>query len=149
MKRIILVIIALFALTTFAQPRQISVDAFTPIESQGSFPADLKKAANTPKSDRTYSSFLVTMLQQGRILYGSEMNQYLDNIKEKLLVNYPQLQQDIHVYILETPSVNAYSLQNGIILVTMGMMACWPTKSPTIANGTAWATMRRAKTKTS
>lgn len=123
MKRIILVIIALFALTTFAQPRQISVDAFTPIESQGSFPADLKKAANTPKSDRTYSSFLVTMLQQGRILYGSEMNQYLDNIKEKLLVNYPQLQQDIHVYILETPSVNAYSLQNGIILVTMGMMA--------------------------
>lgn len=105
-----------------AQPT-ISIDPFTPIESQGNFPADLKNAANTPKSARTYSPFLVAMLQQGKIIYGSEMNHYLDNIKEKLLVNYPQLQQDIHVYILQSPIVNAYSLPDGTILVTMGMLA--------------------------
>ena len=110
------------AIIASAQPT-ISINPFTPIESQGNFPADLKNAANTPKSAKAYNPFLVTMLQQGRILYGSEMNQYLDNIKEKLLVNYPQLQQDIHVYILQTPIVNAYSLPDGTILVTMGMLA--------------------------
>ena len=122
MKRFLLIITALFALTAFAQP-QLSVENFAPIESQGTFPADLKKAANTPKSDKNYSAFLVSMLKQGRVVYGTEMNRYLDNIKEKLLVNYPQLQQEIHVYIMQSPIVNAYSLPDGTVLVTMGMLA--------------------------
>lgn len=122
MKRIILLVIVFSALATFAQP-QLSVNNYAPIESQGSFPADLKKAANTPKSDKEYNLLLVSMLNQGRILYGTEMNQYLDNIKEKLLVNHPQLQQEVHVYILQSTLVNAYSLPNGTILVTMGMLA--------------------------
>ena len=122
MKRFLLIITALFALTVFAQP-QLSVENFAPIGSQGTFPADLKKAANTPKSDKNYSAFLVSMLKQGRVVYGTEMNRYLDNIKEKLLVNYPQLQQEIHVYIMQSPIVNAYSLPDGTVLVTMGMLA--------------------------
>lgn len=122
MKRIILTITALFALTAFAQ-QQLSVDNFAPLESQGKFPADLKEAANTPKTSNEYSEFLVTMLQRGRILYGTEMNEYLDHIAQKLLVNHPKLQRDIHVYILQTPIVNAYSLPNGTVLVTMGMLA--------------------------
>ena len=122
MKRFLLIITMLCALTAFAQP-QLSVDNYAPIESQGNFPADLKTAANTPKSAKSYNPFLVSMLKQGKILYGTEMNQYLDNIKEKLLVNYPQLQQDIHIYILQTPLVNAYSMPDGTVLVTMGMLA--------------------------
>ena len=110
------------SVASFAQP-QLSVNNYEPIESQGNFPTDLKKVANTPKSDKNHNAFLVSMLEQGRVLYGSEMNQYLDNIKEKLLVNYPQLQQDIHIYILQTPIVNAYSLKDGTVLVTMGLMA--------------------------
>ena len=117
MKKLLLAILFLWSVTVFAQP-QLSTDNFAPLESQGAFPTSLKDAVNSPKS-----LFLVSMLNQGRILYGTEMNQYLDNIKEKLLVNYPQLQQEIHVYILQTPIVNAFSTQNGIILVTMGMMA--------------------------
>ena len=122
MKRFLLIITMLCALTAFAQP-QLSVDNYAPIESQGNFPADLKTAANTPKSAKSYNPFLVSMLKQGKILYGTEMNQYLDNIKEKLLVNYPQLQQEIHIYILQTPLVNAYSMPDGTVLVTMGMLA--------------------------
>ena len=123
MKRIILIITALFALTAFAQPPRLFIENFAPVESQGAFPAPLKKAANTPKSAKEHSPFLVSMLKQGRILYGTEMNEYLDNITEKLLVNHPQLQQEIHVYILQSPIVNAYSLPDGTILVTMGMLA--------------------------
>ncbi len=123
MKKTILIITALFALTAFAQPPQLSIENFAPIESQGAFPAPLKRAANTPKSSKEYSPFLVSMLKQGRIIYGTEMNEYLDNIVEKLLVNHPQLQQEIHVYILQTPIVNAFSLPDGTVLVTMGMLA--------------------------
>ncbi|MBR4638287.1 MAG: M48 family metallopeptidase, partial [Bacteroidales bacterium] len=122
MKKLLLVLLVLCSITSFAQP-QLSVNNYAPIESQGNFPADLKKAANTPKSDKGYNLLLVSMLNQGRILYGTEMNQYLDNIKEKLLVNHPQLQQEVHVYILQSTLVNAYSLPNGTILVTMGMLA--------------------------
>ena len=123
MKSIILIVTALLCMTAFAQPPQLSIENFAPVESQGAFPAPLKKAANTPKSAKEYNPFLVSMLKQGRILYGTEMNEYLDNITEKLLVNHPQLQQEIHVYILQTPIVNAYSLPDGTILVTMGMLA--------------------------
>ncbi len=132
MKKIVLIITILLAVTVnaqnkpktaFAQSSELSIENFVPMESQGAFPAPLKKAANTPKSAKEYSPFLVSMLKQGRILYGTEMNEYLDNIIEKLLVNHPQLQQEIHVYILQTPIVNAYSLPDGTILVTMGMMA--------------------------
>ena len=123
MKRIILIITALLCMTAFAQPPQLSIENFAPVESQGTFPAPLKKAANTPKSAKEYSPFLVSMLKQGRILDGTEVNQYLDNIVEKLLINHPQLLQEIHVYILQSPIVNAYSLPDGTILVTMGMLA--------------------------
>lgn len=123
MKRIILIIAALMCMSVFAQPPQLSIENFAPVESQGAFPAPLKKAANIPKSAKEYNPFLVSMLKQGRILYGTEMNEYLDNIVEKLLVNHPKLRQEIHVYILQTPIVNAYSLPDGTILVTMGMLA--------------------------
>lgn len=122
MKKLFVILLVLCSVTSFAQP-QLSVNNYAPIESQGSFPADLKRAANTPKSAKEYSPLLVSMLQQGRILYGTEMNQYLDNIKEKLLVNHPQLQQEVHVYVLQSNIVNAYSLPNGTILVTTGMLA--------------------------
>ena len=122
MKRIVLIITALFALTAFAQT-PLSTDNFAPLESQGTFPAPLKTAVNTPKSAKEYNPFLVSMLKQGRILYGTELNQYLDNIAGKLLANHPQLQQEIHVYILQTPIVNAFSLPDGTILVTMGMLS--------------------------
>ncbi len=122
MKKTILILAALLCMTAFAQPR-LSVEDFTPIESQGTFPADLHKAVTTPKSDKAYNPFLVSMLNQGRIIYGTEMNQYLDNIAEKLLANYPQLQQEVHIYILQSTTVNAYSMKNGTILVTMGMLA--------------------------
>ena len=123
MKRIIFIIAALFTLTAFAQPPQLSIENYAPIESQGNFPADLRNAANTPKSAKTYSPFLVSMLQNGKIIYGTEMNEYLDNIKDKLLVNYPQLQLNIHIYILQSSIVNAYSLPDGTVLVTMGLLA--------------------------
>ena len=122
MKKLFASILLLVCMTAFAQP-QLSVNNYAPIESQGNFPADLRNAANTPKSAKTYSPFLVSMLQNGRIIYGTEMNQYLDNIKEKLLVNYPQLQQEIHIYVLQSSIVNAYSLPDGTVLVTMGMLA--------------------------
>ena len=65
MKKLLLAILVLCSVASFAQP-QLSVNNYAPIESQGSFPADLKKAANTPKSDKEYSPFLVSMLNQIR-----------------------------------------------------------------------------------
>ena len=122
MKKLFISILLLVCTAAFAQPR-LSVENFAPIESQGPFPASLKSAVNTPKSAKTYNPLVVEMLKQGRILYGTEMNQYLDNIVEKLLVNHPQLQLDVHVYILQSPIVNAFSMQDGTILVTMGLLA--------------------------
>ena len=124
MKKTVLALCMLVMMAGYAQqPPQLSVTDFAPIESQGGFPADLKAAVNTPKSAKEYNPFLVEMIKQGKILYGSEMNSYLNTIADNLLANYPQLRAGIHIYILQTPSVNAYSLRDGTILVTMGMLA--------------------------
>ena len=56
MKRITLIIIAFFALTAFAQPSQLSIENFAPLESQGAFPVPLKTAWSWRCSNRAESS---------------------------------------------------------------------------------------------
>lgn len=92
-------------------------------ECTGAFPSTLTEALNTPRSAKSYNPMLVSLLKEGRILYGTPMNDYLDNIAEKLMQDHPQLQNQVHFYVLLSPRVNAYALNNGVILVTTGMLA--------------------------
>lgn len=101
---------------------QSSIQNFQPIESQGELPSYLKQCTSSVKSE-LYSPFLNSMFKQGRIMYGTSMNQYIDNIADNLLAKNPDLRQQVHFYILDAPEVNAYSLKNGVILINTGLLA--------------------------
>ncbi|MBO4488133.1 MAG: M48 family metalloprotease [Bacteroidales bacterium] len=96
---------------------------FSMPECQGAFPSALTNALNTPRSAKSYNALLIQLLQEGRVLYGTPMNDYVDQIAEKLLDGHPQLQNQIHFYILLSPKVNAIALNNGVILITTGLLA--------------------------
>ncbi|MCR4965417.1 MAG: M48 family metallopeptidase [Bacteroidales bacterium] len=120
MRRLLLIIGFLICLEGL---RAQSTEDFVMPECQGDFPPVLTEALNTPRSAKIYNPMLVGLLKSGRVLYGTPMNDYVDRIAEKLLQDHPQLQNQIHFYILLSPKVNAYALNNGVILVTTGMLA--------------------------
>lgn len=100
-----------------------SVQTFKPLQSQGEFPSFLNEVLAASPKDNIYNVFLKNLVSEGKILYGTELNQYIDHIADQLLAKNPDLRKEIDIYILEVPEVNAYSLKNGTILINMGMLA--------------------------
>ncbi len=122
-KRIAPIIAALLLIWVLGKAQSPNVEHFTPLKSQGEFPEFLASAANKPASSKSDDAFLSTMLAQGKVLYGTELNQYIDFIAEQLLANEPLLRKSLHFYILQVPEVNAFSTSNGAIFINMGLLA--------------------------
>ena len=100
-----------------------SVAQFKPLQSQGEFPSFLNEVLAASPKDNIYNVYLKNLISEGKILYGTELNRYIDYIADQLLVKNPDLRKEIDIYILEVPEVNAYSLKNGVVLINMGMLA--------------------------
>ncbi len=96
---------------------------FTIPECQGDFPAVLQEVLNTPRSEKTYNALLVRFINEGRILYGTPINDYIDKIADNLLQEHQQLREQIHCYVLLSTEVNAWTLKNNIVLVSTGLLA--------------------------
>lgn len=102
---------------------QQSVDDFTSLESQGKVPTDFKKMTSSDKDLVDYNVYLKKMVSNGRILFGTKLNDYVNTIVDNLLKNDPVLRSKIHVYISKSPVVNAYATSNGLLIVNLGMIA--------------------------
>lgn len=63
------------------------------------------------------------LLISGRVLYGDEISELSEKILDKLLKDDPDLRDKLRVYTVRTNTVNAYSTNQGIIFVTMGLIA--------------------------
>ncbi|MDR1545050.1 MAG: M48 family metallopeptidase [Prevotellaceae bacterium] len=94
---------------------------FTYLKSEGEMPQPL---ADALKSKDKEIQFFLDLVKDGRIIYGSELNIYVDKIVENLLKNNKDLRQKISVYILKSPAVNATAMKSSnIILVNIGLLA--------------------------
>lgn len=102
---------------------QSSIENFTSLKSQGAMPADFQKITNSDKELYDYNVFLKRMVMDGRILYGTPLNDYVNTIADNLLKDDLVLRSKIHIYIAKSPVVNAYATLNGIIIVNLGMLA--------------------------
>ena len=70
------------------------------------------------------SNFLINeMLHSGRVIFGDPVTTYLNNIKAEILKANPELDDDIRIYTLLSNDVNAFTADNGIVLVTTGLVA--------------------------
>lgn len=102
---------------SWAQP---SVDNFSPLQSEGTMPSVLSDIMG--KADNK-ESFVLSALKDGRVLYGTSLNGYVQQVADNLLAAYPQLKSELHFYILKSPVVNAYSTEQGCIFVNVGLLA--------------------------
>ncbi len=63
------------------------------------------------------------LLQSGSVLYGDQISTYAENILDRLLKDNEEFREEVRVYTIKSNHVNAYSTSNGIIFLTLGLMA--------------------------
>lgn len=67
-----------------------------------------------------YNDFL---LRSGRIVFGDTISEYINKVADVILVNHPDLRNKIRFYVFRSPIVNAYSIENGVILISTGLLS--------------------------
>lgn len=117
---------------------------YTPLTAKGSLPQDFvtlssekyeAEKAQLSKSEKGYSrktkeKFLLqtnfgldAMLLSGKVLYNDEASSYVNKVADKALESEPQLRSQLRFYVLKSTAVNAFATNQGVILVTMGLLA--------------------------
>lgn len=118
---------------------------YTPLQCSGKVPEDwrstvsqkfedkkVEKTGNrserSTKADKNVfyleTTFSVdNMLRSGWVLYNDPITSYLEKVKAELQKSNPDIPENIRIYTLRSPEVNAFATDGGIIFVTMGLMA--------------------------
>lgn len=70
------------------------------------------------------SNFLMDeVLHSGRVIFGDPVTQYLNAVKDSLVKDDPELKNKIRIYTFRSTDVNAFTANNGVVLVTTGLIA--------------------------
>ena len=62
-------------------------------------------------------------LISGKVLFGTELNEYINQVADKLLEHSPGLRGKVEIYIARSTAVNAFATNQGIICINMGLLA--------------------------
>lgn len=122
---------------------QLETD-YTPIQSHGTLPKDFvtlssqkyqEAAAKLSKSEKrstlkSKQQFLLQsnfgideMLLSGKVLFNDPLADYVNKVADKALSSDPATRAELRVYVLKSAAVNAFASNQGVIFVTMGMLA--------------------------
>lgn len=117
---------------------------YKPVVSRGALPKDFvtlssdkyvmqkaelgkgeKKAARKSKEKFLLESNfgLDEMLLSGKTVFNDPLAEYVNKVADKLLATDPVLRSQLRFYILRSSEVNAFATNQGVIFVTMGMLA--------------------------
>jgi Zn-dependent protease with chaperone function len=97
---------------------QDMLSGFTYIQSQGKMPSEFKKYASNKKQPE-----LQRIFTSGLLVYGSELNKYVEKVADNLLKDHPDLRKELKFYILRSTYVNAYAFSEKIIIINTGLLA--------------------------
>ena len=120
--------------TVFAQ----NFDQYQLLKSSGPIPArflspypntspsvPLEARTHTLEKDlflETSSFYTYHLLQSGKVLFRDLISQYLSEIADSLLKDHPDIRKGIQIYSVRSSSPNAFSSNDGIILVNLGLL---------------------------
>ncbi len=131
----------LFGTAAFAQ--QPNMDNYKPAQSYGPLPNDFilptvkkyeeqRQQINTNQQEELQKAedefYLATnyMVDQmrfsGNVLVNDPMGKYVNKVADKLLETDPELRAKLRFYVMRSPIVNAFTTDQGVIFVTMGLM---------------------------
>jgi len=117
---------------------------YQPLESQGIVPEDFWKLStekfkedkntidkNQQRSERKTkedfylrSNFQIDeVLLSGRVLFNDPVSTYLNKIADVLLKDDPGLRKQLRFYAAKVPITNAFTTNNGIVLVNIGLIS--------------------------
>ena len=117
---------------------------YIPLKSEGGIPSDFlglssekfeqdkilidkkSKRSIRKSKERFYlksNYYLEELLHSGKVIFNDPVSVYSKKVLEKILKDDSELFSKIRIYTLETPAVNAFSFDNGVILVTLGLLA--------------------------
>ncbi len=116
-----------------------------PLKSQGEIPEEFrtltaskvqKQQAETAKSNhndkqkKRINEFLLQnnyvideLLQSGKILFGDSLTRYVNDVAAYLLADDDVLLSELRFYVMKSNEVNAFATNQGIIFVTVGLLA--------------------------
>jgi hypothetical protein len=124
---------------------QIDFNQYQPQKCQGPVPAILtrttsakakeamkdikgksgKRSEKKTEMDHAVESsfFEDQLLTSGQILYGDPMTEYVNNVADELLKDNQTLRDQLQIFVLKSHIPNAYTTHNGIVVVTIGLLA--------------------------
>ena len=147
----LLTIVLLFLINIFISSAQDSLSTndyktdYLPVKASGKIPDDLcklfteeyiseKNNINSDKTNRKERNakdcflqesnyYINQIMMSGIVLYNTPFNEYLNKILDRILINEPEIRNNIRVYVLKTASVNAFATDKGILFVNLGLLA--------------------------
>ena len=86
---------------------------------------DLSKRERKKQLDfHEYNEFALDLyLTSGSILYGDEVTLYLNDVLDKILEKNTKLRNELRIYAVRSASFNAFTTNDGIILVNLGLIS--------------------------
>lgn len=113
---------------------------YKPLTSSGEVPDDflpdkaqytgLTDEAKSKKDKKLFDQYaqsneyaIANQLNGGYVLYGTEVNKYINAVADKLLESNPVLRAKLRFYVVQHSLVNAYTYGNGAIMVNTGLIA--------------------------
>ncbi len=136
----LLLAVLTFSVQLFSQ--DLSKD-YTPITSAGKLPDDfivsasskaqkdieaLTKSKSTADKEKarfviSATFFLDNVLKSGKVLYNDPISKYVQKVADNIIANDPKLKDHIRIYVVKSPVVNAYTFDNGVVLVNTGLIS--------------------------
>lgn len=100
---------------------EFEVQSYEQLQSKGDVPNDFRYYLTSKLTKEEY--YYKHLIASGLLVYGSSMNDYIDQVADNLLVEFPELRKELRFYVVKSPVVNAASYPNGMILVNVGLLA--------------------------
>lgn len=98
--------------------RNVIKDDITELNKQKDKNKSLKK---TYLTETNYE--IEKIVKSGNTLINDEITTYLNKVVDVVLKNNPTLRNELHVYTLKSPVVNAYSYDKGYVFINIGLIA--------------------------
>ncbi|MCU0434685.1 MAG: M48 family metallopeptidase [Bacteroidia bacterium] len=122
----------------------VNFSVYQPLVSHGSIPQDIllstrekverdmKRTQRSTNATTNYereefllkSNYLLDQLMvSGKVLFGDTVTTYVNKVADRLLFDEPSLRQKLRFYCLRTSSPNSFATEQGMIFVSIGMIA--------------------------
>lgn len=70
------------------------------------------------------SNFVMSqLLTSGQVLFNDPVSVYLSTVLDRVLADAPEMREQVRVFALRSAVVNAFTTDDGIILISLGMLA--------------------------